>query len=101
MGLELDGNLWNRKDDHLSFAFLMNGLSKEHRNYLNAGGYGFIIGDGRLNYATECITEIYYAFKLKNTALTFSPDYQFVFHPAYNKDRGPVNVFGLRVHFEF
>jgi high affinity Mn2+ porin len=99
-GAQLNGNLWNRKEDCLSFAFLINGLSKEHRNYLNAGGYGFIIGDGKLNYGTECITEIYYAFKLRNTAMTLSPDYQFVLHPAYNKDRGPVNVFGIRAHFE-
>ena len=99
-GLQLNGNLWNRKEDHLSFAFLMNGLSKEHRNYLSAGGYGFIIGDGKLNYATECVAEVYYAFKLKNTAFTLSPDYQFILHPAYNKDRGPVNAFGIRAHIE-
>ena len=28
-------------------------------------------------------------------------DYQLVVNPAYNRDRGPVNVFGLRLHAEF
>ncbi len=99
-GAQFNGNLWNRKEDCLSFAFLVNGLSNEHRNYLNAGGYGFMIGDGKLNYDSEYIAEIYYAFKLKNTMMTLSPDYQFVLHPAYNKDRGPLNAFGIRAHFD-
>jgi high affinity Mn2+ porin len=28
-------------------------------------------------------------------------DYQFVNHPAFNRDRGPVSVFGARLHWEF
>lgn len=32
---------------------------------------------------------------------TFSPDCQFVLHPAYNRDRGPVNVLGARLHVAF
>jgi len=28
-------------------------------------------------------------------------DYQFVNHPAYNRDRGPVSIFGFRAHGEF
>ena len=28
-------------------------------------------------------------------------DYQFVVNPAYNRDRGPVSVGGIRVHSEF
>jgi high affinity Mn2+ porin len=30
-----------------------------------------------------------------------SLDYQFVGHPAYNRDRGPVSIFGFRAHGEF
>jgi len=26
-------------------------------------------------------------------------DYQFVANPAFNRDRGPVSIFGLRLHF--
>jgi high affinity Mn2+ porin len=28
-------------------------------------------------------------------------DYQFINNPAYNTDRGPVNVFSGRVHWQF
>jgi high affinity Mn2+ porin len=28
-------------------------------------------------------------------------DYQFVVNPAFNRDRGPVSVFGTRIHWEF
>ena len=27
-------------------------------------------------------------------------DYQFCLHPGYNKDRGPVNIFSVRLHVE-
>ena len=27
-------------------------------------------------------------------------DYQFITDPAYNRDRGPVSVFGVRLHWE-
>src|SRR5207248_2251794 len=88
-------------DNALGIGAVMNGLSKPHRNYLAAGGYGFIIGDGKLNYAPEIIAEIYYRIRFFNRRLFLSPDYQFVIHPAYNKDRGPVHIFALRTHIEF
>jgi high affinity Mn2+ porin len=28
-------------------------------------------------------------------------DYQRIANPGYNADRGPVNVYGVRVYFEF
>jgi len=99
-GLQLNGSVWNRINDKLGFALLVNGLSKEHRNYLKAGGYGFIIGDGNLNYQPEMTAELYYSFKLKDYPLWISPDYQLILNPAYNKDRGPVNAFGIRAHIE-
>lgn len=99
-GLQLNGIIWNLIDDKLGFALIVNGLSNGHRNYLKAGGYGFIIGDGNLNYQPEMIAELYYSFKLKDYPLWISPDYQFILNPAYNKDRGPVNAFGIRAHIE-
>lgn len=99
-GLNINGSRWKRKEDHLGIAEVINGISKDHRNFLNAGLYGFIIGDGKLvNYGTEEITEIYYSAQLTKT-LYASVDYQFVKNPAYNKDRGPVHVFGVRAHVE-
>jgi len=99
-GLQLNGNFWNRNYDKIGLALLANGLSNEHRDYLKAGGYGFIIGDGNLNYQPEIITELYYSYKLKDYPLWISPDYQFIINPAYNKDRGPIHSFGIRAHAE-
>jgi high affinity Mn2+ porin len=101
LGIQLNGNLWKRNNDKLGLALLANGLSDEHRNYLKAGGYGFIIGDSHLNYQSEMITELYYSFKLKNYPLWISPDYQFIMNPGYNRDRGPVHALGIRTHVEF
>ena len=99
-GIQLDGTLWKRQDDKLGVALIADGLSKDHEEYLQAGGYGFIIGDGKLNYGAECIGEVYYSFKVPRYNFWISPDYQLVVNPAYNKDRGPVNIFGIRLHAE-
>jgi hypothetical protein len=96
-GLSVKGNGWKRGDDIFGIAIANNGISDGHRNFLKDGGYGFIIGDGKLNYGHETIIETYYNAKLLKF-LSFSFDYQFVKNPAYNKDRGPVHVFGLRAH---
>ena len=100
-GAVLKGTSWKRANDELGLAFIGNGLSADHRDYLAAGGYGFIIGDGRLNYSPELITEVYYKIDAFQNKFWITPDYQFILHPAYNAARGPVNVFGIRVHIEF
>jgi len=97
----LNGNGWKRKFDEAGLAFVGNGISAAHRAYLAAGGDGFIIGDGTLNYAPELIAELYYKADVYQTKIFLTPNYQFILHPAYNIDRGPVNVFGVRVHVEF
>jgi len=99
-GIQLDGDIWKRKDDKLGLAYVSNGLSELHRTYLTKGGYGFLIGDGQLNYGKEQIVELYYSLNLFKH-LFISPDYQFVLHPAYNKDRGPVSIVSARLHVEF
>jgi len=65
-----------------------------------AGGLGDVIGDGALNYRTEKIVEAYYAYRLDKWS-TVTLDYQFIADPAYNADRGPVNVFAARYHWEY
>jgi high affinity Mn2+ porin len=94
-GLSIKGSWWNRSEDNFGIAVANNGISSGHRDFLKGGGYGFIIGDGNLNYGHETIFETYYNAKLLKF-LWLSFDYQFVKNPGYNKDRGPVHVFGLR-----
>lgn len=99
-GISYKGSAWNRPDDTLGVAFAVNGLSPQHATYLAKGGFGFIIGDGKLNYGSENILETYYSVKIYK-GIFASLDYQFVDNPAYNRDRGPVSIFGIRLHFEF
>ncbi len=99
-GVQIKGNGWKRAEDAVGAAFIVSSISKDHQLYLKSGGYGFIIGDGNLNYGSENIVEIYYSAKLFNHFF-LSADYQFINHPAYNKDRGSVHVFSLRGHINF
>lgn len=97
MGIALQGKLWARQLDELGIALGMNSLSRSHRQYLAAGGTGFMLGDGRLNFGQETIGEMYYRIQCTQL-ISISPDYQFIVNPGYNKDRGPVHVFALRLH---
>jgi high affinity Mn2+ porin len=99
-GIVWNGAAWKRKNDVFGVAIVVNGISGPHRDYLKAGGTGFMIGDGKLNYSREGIFETYYKFTIPKLFLSISPDYQFVLHPGYNKDRGPVHIIGVRGHLE-
>ena len=102
LGLTTTGARWNRATDRLALAAVMNGLSPDHRTYLAAGGYGFMLGDGALNYTPEFITELYYSIDLPRYHAAITPDYQFAINPGYNRDRGgPIHVVAVRVHVEF
>jgi high affinity Mn2+ porin len=101
LGLRYYGIGKGRSVDNIGLAFVSNGISADHRDFLNIGGYGFMIGDGKLpNYTRENIAELFYEVKLfENLFATF--DYQYVSHPAYNHDRGPVSLLAARVHIYF
>ena len=94
------GEPWKRKSDRIGFAFVSNGISRVHQQYLNLGGLGFILGDGHLNYGRENIEEGYYTLHLWRGVYP-SLDLQHVNDPGYNRDRGPVFVASLRLHLEF
>ena len=99
-GVTTRGDAWGRGADNTGIAYVLNALSPDHREYLDRGGYGFIIGDGALNYALEQITEAYYSARLF-PSFWLTLDDQVVLNPAYNRDRGPVvNVISLRGHVE-
>jgi high affinity Mn2+ porin len=99
-GASMAGKGWGRPDDKIGIAAAINGLSKDHRDYIAAGGLGILIGDGALNYRQEKILETFYAwYIMKGLILTL--DYQFMMNPAYNADRGPISFFSGRLHGEF
>jgi high affinity Mn2+ porin len=99
-GLSLAGSSWNRPNDTFGFAGVLNGISQARRTYLDAGGLGILVGDGRLpNAGPEKIIETYYSFPLWSWRATL--DYQLVVNPAYNRDRGPASIFGVRVRSQF
>lgn len=99
-GLSIKGKSWGRPGDTIGLGGAVNALSRDHRDFIAAGGMGVLIGDGRLNYSQERLLEAYYAYAI-TPKLTATADYQFVVNPAYNADRGPVSIFSGRLHGEF
>jgi high affinity Mn2+ porin len=100
-GLSLTGARWGRPDDTVGLAGAVNRISHQGKLYLAAGGLGGIIGDGQLpNAGPEQILEVYYRVPAFSFA-HFTVDYQFINHSAYNRDRGPVSIFGLRTRVQF
>ena len=100
-GLSLLGTAWHRTDDTLGVAAINNGISAARERYMNAGGLGVLIGDGRLPHpGPEQILEGYYSLSVLKVA-HLALDYQWINHPAYNRDRGPVSVVAVRLHAQF
>jgi high affinity Mn2+ porin len=101
IGASVKGKRWDRPDDTWGVAAVVNDISAAARDYFAAGGLGILIGDGQLpHYGREKIIETYYSAAVFDGA-NISADYQYVANPAYNRDRGPVSVFGGRIHLEF
>ena len=106
LGGQLSGVRWQRAEDRLGVGVVIEGLSAVHRAYLQAGGAGFLLDDGRLNYAPEQILETYYRAQWSWGAagglrLQLSPDFQYIRNPGYNQDRGPVRFYAVRLHVEY
>ncbi len=108
VGGQFTGSPWGRARDRWGVAYAVNGLSEDHRAYLSAGGVGFFLGDGRLNYDSERVFETYYRIVLPDlkrgssklqSALSLA--YQHITNPGYNADRGPVVAYMFRWHSEF
>ena len=100
LGVSIKGAKWGRPDDVIGIGGALNALSRDHRDFIAAGGLGVLIGDGALNYRRERVLEAYYAYALTK-AITLTADYQLITNPAYNADRGPVHIFSGRLHGEF
>ena len=91
---------FGRLDDKAGITFVSNAIKRDHQNYLKLGGLGFLLGDGKLNYAREDIVEAYYNYHAWR-GVYYAFDEQFIAHPGYNKDRGPVLVESVRMHVDF
>ncbi|KTW08818.1 carbohydrate porin [Sphingomonas sanguinis] len=101
IGGSLSGRGWGRAQDRVGLVLIANGISAEHRRYLAAGGLGVLVGDGKLPDAgAEEIAEAYYDIALFR-ALAVTLDAQYIENPGYNRDRGPAQVFAVRVHGAF
>ena len=98
-GFTVKGNNWGRGEDTIGFSLARNTLSNERRRFLEAGGISFFIGDGKLNYRPETVFESYYSLNLAKS-IWLTTDYQRVQNPAYNADRGPIDVYAVRFHVE-
>jgi high affinity Mn2+ porin len=100
VGAELSGDAWGRKEDQIGSAFETGGISNKHSEYLALGGLGFILGDSRLNYGREAVSETYYNAHIVS-GLYMAVQLSVVNNPGYNRDRGPVIVPGVRAHLDF
>ena len=100
LGVVVTGAKWGRPNDKFGIAGAINGISGVHQNWFNAGGLGLLIGDGKLGYAPEQIAEGYYTYSFSEH-LSLTLDGQAINNPAYNADRGPVEVLSARLHGHF
>jgi high affinity Mn2+ porin len=100
-GIALNGARWTRSDDTVGIALLFDAISSERKRYLDASGLGILVGDGKLpDPGRESIAELYYSARVV-ARFFVTLDYQYVENPAYNRERGPVSVLGLRFHAQF
>lgn len=99
-GISIAGGRWRRPNDTAATALTISGISDIHRQYLQNGGFDFLLGDGTLRYGRETVSETYYSARLIPQFFA-TLDLQHINNPAYNRDRGPVWAATLRLHMEF
>jgi len=97
-GVSVTGSAWHRPHDTVATAFTATGISGVHGLYLSSGGNDFMIGDGALRRGSELISESYYSAQIAK-GFVVSVDLQHITNPAYNRDRGPLWVASLRLHW--
>jgi high affinity Mn2+ porin len=100
VGTSIKGAAWWRTNDTLGLAYVVSGASRSAQKFLEAGGADILDGDGALTYGSEKVMEAYYNFATWK-GIQVTPDYEFMDNPAFNRDRGPVSVFAIRLHGKF
>jgi hypothetical protein len=71
-----------------------------HAEYLALGGVDGFVGDGAIKAAMESSLDVFYSVNIRKS-FWLTGDFQHVTNPAFNADRGPVNIFSVRIHGEF
>jgi hypothetical protein len=99
-GTLIKGTRWQREKDLFGLGYAKNWISKAHADYLNAGGIDGFIGDGKITARPEQVINVFYSVNLLSS-VWLSGDYQHIINPAFNADRGPINVYGVKMHVEF
>jgi high affinity Mn2+ porin len=99
-GVVARGAAWHRPFDVVGVGAEAAWISAAHARYLKAGGIDGFVGDGDITPGAESVLEAFYSVNVLR-ALWLSADYQRITNPAFNRDRGPVDIFGGRVHAEF
>jgi hypothetical protein len=94
------GSAWRRPEDRAGVGAAIGWISAAHADYLRRGGIDGFVGDGSLRKAAETTVELFYSVNFLH-AFWLSGDVQRIWNPAFNADRGPVNVFGLRFHAQY
>lgn len=99
-GALADGSRWGRDKDQLGAGYAQSWISGDHAKYLGMGGVDGFIGDGKINYAPERAFNVFYSVNLLSS-LWVTGDYQLLMNPAFNADRGPVDIYSVKMHVEF
>jgi high affinity Mn2+ porin len=101
LGISLNGELWRRSNDVFGLAYGVADIGVAHRDYLNQGGLGVLIGDGKLpHFGYENFIETFYNVAVYK-GVNFTADYQLFVNPGYNTDKGPISVFTGRIVLRF
>lgn len=99
-GVQVAGTHWGRQLDRIGIAALRHSINDAHRDYLAAGGTGFLLGDGALRYGPETFIESYYRGQV-GPYVQIGPDVQYVRNPGYNRDRGPAWIASVRANVRY
>jgi hypothetical protein len=99
LGGDFDGRFWKAPKHRVGVAMAVNAITAVHRQYLELGGDSFLLGDGALTYGHEKILEAYYNVSFGH-GIFGAFDVQRIWNPGYNHARGPVIIFGFRLHAE-
>jgi hypothetical protein len=99
-GAVVKGASWRRPFDVTGVGYGMSWISHVHAQYLAMGGVDGFVGDGTLRQAGEGVVDAFYSVNFLK-AIWLTADYQHLWHPGFNADRGPVEIVSGRVHAEF